>query len=426
MMSTAHPGKAKRGPWQAYVVDNLEWIIQAVILAVVIRCFVLEAFVIPTGSMAPTLYGKHVSITCPNCTLQYDVGVDRATGRPYSGVRCPNCLFNPRQTRGLSGGDKIMVNKLYYQFFPIQRWDIVVFKSPEAIEKNLIKRVIGLPGEEVTIAGGDILINGRIVRKPPAVQRKLWMLVHDSRLLPGDNSRFWALEDGWQRTDGGLAVNFPEDRQTPTFADYLPEVTDFYAYYPNSGKHVVEDLKLTLQVTPRSGNGALILELSSRDRSFRCRLPTDASSPITLEDDGREVARADNTSCLRDGAPTRLEFASADCLVSLRMGGREVLTYDCWPGPDNLRSSTGQSSIRIGSQGLSLLVEPIAIFRDIYYLPASDGRSTFQVAQDSYFVLGDSCPNSGDSRRLGPVPRKDMLGKALLVWWPLSRIRLVR
>ncbi len=425
MSSRAISQKEHRGRWQASVIENLEWIIEAVILAVIIRCFVLEAFVIPTGSMAPTFYGRHVTVNCPNCNRKYDVGINSSTGTPYAGPRCPNCGDEPHTLSRVKGGDKILVNKAFYQFSPIQRWDIIVFKSPENIEKNLIKRVVGLPNEELAIVAGNLLVAGRIVRKPPLVQEQLWMLVHDGRFVPSDDIPIWSLDGGWQRTDGGLEVESPEGERPPSFTRYLPEIRDFYAYYPNSGRNMVGDLKLTLRVTPRSGNGALILEIAGGDKTFRCRLPVEATSPVTLEVGSREVAWASNAPYLCTGVPTEIEFSKADFLVRLKIKGKEVLSYDCWPGVDKLKTSTSHSGIRIGSQGLSLLVEAVMIHRDIYYLPAPDNHA-FQTGENEYVMFGDSCPNSGDSRRFGLVPRKEILGKALVVWWPLTRMRLVR
>ena len=53
--------------------DFVEQIVVAVILAILIRGFDAEAFVIPTGSMAPTLMGRHKEVTCPECGYVYAV-----------------------------------------------------------------------------------------------------------------------------------------------------------------------------------------------------------------------------------------------------------------------------------------------------------------------------------------------------------------
>ena len=63
--------------------ENVESLLIAIILAIVIRHFAVEAFEIPTGSMAPTLFGMHVVAECPNCAEEYAVAVssDASSGR---------------------------------------------------------------------------------------------------------------------------------------------------------------------------------------------------------------------------------------------------------------------------------------------------------------------------------------------------------
>jgi signal peptidase I len=114
----------------------------AFILAMIIRHYVLEVFKIPTKSMEPTLLG------------------DQWTG------------------------DKILVNKFAYDFRDPRRWEVAVFKYPEDVSKNYIKRVVGLPGERIQIRQGDIYINGEIERKPWSAQQALWRRAPPCKLLP--------------------------------------------------------------------------------------------------------------------------------------------------------------------------------------------------------------------------------------------------
>jgi len=113
----------------------------AFILAMIIRCFVLEAFKIPTGSMEPTLRG------------------------------------DPAE------GDRILVSKLYYNVHEPDRWDIFVFYCPDRPEKHYIKRLAGKPGEEIRIYNGNLLVNNQIARKPAAIQQAMWRKVSDEQML---------------------------------------------------------------------------------------------------------------------------------------------------------------------------------------------------------------------------------------------------
>ncbi|MDD5108695.1 MAG: signal peptidase I [Candidatus Omnitrophica bacterium] len=72
-------------------------------------------------------------------------------------------------------------------------------------------------------------------------------------------------------------------------------------------------------------------------------------------------------------------------------------------------------------------IEPI--FNQIYYYNrgefASEGEKII-VPKDSYFVLGDNSTSSKDSRYWGFVPKEDLLGQALIVYWPPQRIRVIK
>ncbi|RPJ34104.1 MAG: hypothetical protein EHM35_10035, partial [Planctomycetaceae bacterium] len=56
------------------IANAFEWLITAFILAFVFRAFVMEAFRIPTGSMADTLMGAHFRMRCPECGYRYEYG----------------------------------------------------------------------------------------------------------------------------------------------------------------------------------------------------------------------------------------------------------------------------------------------------------------------------------------------------------------
>src|SRR5687767_11743928 len=85
--------------------ETLESILVAFILAFIFRAFVVEAFVIPTGSMAPTLLGAHMRFNCKDCGWQWDVNYSAQSTKdgeliipPVSHINqyelnCPNCGF---------------------------------------------------------------------------------------------------------------------------------------------------------------------------------------------------------------------------------------------------------------------------------------------------------------------------------------------
>src|SRR6478672_4954504 len=98
------------------VKDTLESIVVAFILAFVFRAFIVEAFVIPTGSMAPTLYGNHLTKTCSTCGFEYALGITEHMGPYPIKLRCPNCdtffdQFAGNEIMHPDSGDRILVHK---------------------------------------------------------------------------------------------------------------------------------------------------------------------------------------------------------------------------------------------------------------------------------------------------------------------------
>jgi signal peptidase I len=123
------------GPFQKSTVrEYFESIVVAVILALFIRTFVVQAFKIPTGSMEPNLLvGDHLLV---------NKFVFAPTAYPAE-----RALLPMRE---------------------IRRGDIVVFKFPEDPERDFIKRVIGLPGDTVELRSREVFINGQKAAEPYA------------------------------------------------------------------------------------------------------------------------------------------------------------------------------------------------------------------------------------------------------------------
>jgi signal peptidase I len=214
--------KPADGGWR----ETVESIAMAVILALLFRGFVAEAFVIPTGSMAPTLQGRHKDVECPQCHYWYQVsashereqGTDRLNGRHVVAGTCPICRYSQEldlfgePNHGSFSGDRIIVGKFAYDLAEPKRWDVIVFKYPLGAVQNYIKRLIGLPNEWVRIAGGNILTCPvdqpesalRIARKPPHKLDAMLQVVDDTDYIaPALIEVLWPLR--WQEwTAGGV------------------------------------------------------------------------------------------------------------------------------------------------------------------------------------------------------------------------------
>lgn len=155
--------------------ETVDSIVVALILAFVFRAFIVEAFVIPTGSMAATLNGAHGTVVCENCGWEFTYGLidtnnvpQRSSLRRFGdfGVECQNCRFINHDLeitnakRNFETGDRILVLKWPFDIGgPLlgpQRWHVLVFKDPSDGVTNYIKRLVGMPGEVVEIIEGDV------------------------------------------------------------------------------------------------------------------------------------------------------------------------------------------------------------------------------------------------------------------------------
>lgn len=119
--------------------ETIKVIVQALLIALVVRTFLFQPFNIPSGSMIPTLLiGDYLFVS------KYSYGYSKHSF-PFS----PN-LFNGR----ILGS-------------PPKRGDVVVFKLPRDGQTDYIKRVIGLPGDTIQMKEGHLYINGELVPRTP-------------------------------------------------------------------------------------------------------------------------------------------------------------------------------------------------------------------------------------------------------------------
>lgn len=452
------------------IVNTLYWVIIALLLAFIFRTFIMEAFQIPTGSMAETLCGAHHHLRCRVCGYKYDLGSDGLTlGNP----KCPSCKFAPKERirKRSSNGDRILVLKCIYEFVQPRRWDVVVFKYPNDPSDNYIKRMIALPGETVEIIDGDIYINGEISRKPRKVQDELWTCVYDNdyaRMSLADSDGDPAIEgalDVWRcpfaNSEGSLwAINSSGSRKFSLRGVgekvhglvYRPDSNkDFvgqYAYNHSTGyKHmpVCSDLMVRGYVVNDGDVGHVGIGLRKYGSIYRGRVEFDGSMVIERTFDGKTVELAQGSvDTAVTGKGKEFSFANIDHKLILVFGA-ERLVYDLGANADSAgpieRDSLGKvvhgegGMVEIFGSG-KMDVYHTRVYRDIHYIGESDILrprldKPFTIGADEYFVCGDNSPSSFDSRlwptegrgnngavyRTGIVPRDYLVGKAFFLYW---------
>lgn len=360
----------------------------AFMMAFVFRGFVIEGFIIPTGSMAPTLLGKHVRFHSPYNGYDWTTGPwQYAAGQPLSRQGAAGATgeangpltpidpitllpMSPETGRRLAAGDRVFVLKYLPGVHSPSRWDVVVFKNPGTHE-NYIKRLVGLPGEQLAMVDGDVFTrdfdpgtdatsgpaaweqsNWAIARKPERTQRTMLQEVFDSRFTPvtpepsyrppfsADSPGSWSgLQDNteWSYTGSGATTLFWNNRRPITDAypynmtnprarvDILPD--DLHAR--GGAPFPVSDLALTVAVEPTGQPGTVTPTIDARGYTFQGVIdPVTKTASVRMRPDsaGAEWTVLDSVpfSGLKTGKITTVEFWHVDQALWLFADGRLI------------------------------------------------------------------------------------------------------
>ena len=392
--------------------DNLEAIAFALVLALLLRHFCIEVFKIPTASMEPTLFGDNSSI-------------------------------HPR-----SPGDRILVDKLAYLFHGPERWDVVVFRYPLDRSRNFIKRVTGLPGEDLRIVRGDVWVrrHGRPgdfhpARKPRRVREQLYTQVYP----PAEDAERQRAKDYWRYGERGPAFDVASWREfvfaggeaspgrAPLSAslDYGVRITDQTRWEEITGLGPrddqgapVADVRVSCEVLAEA---PAAIEISWRSGDGRHALVRLASEGLDPSKAVGGVNEAPLRRALVPGRRMRLEMEAVDGDVHAWVDGDEVaVVADEQPLAEVERrveeGALERQELRLTASGGRLAVHDVRVDRDLYYtgrkedfsnLPES-GKSV-EVPEGSWFMMGDNTRHSSASRKW--TAKGVRLRDGSEIWW---------
>jgi signal peptidase I len=357
--------------------------ISTLVLALMLRTWLVLGLIEPVtvagSSMAPNLRGPHVSVTCKKCELRFDIGAEFDT----DAVECPRC--RTRQTLNdppaIERGDRLVIDGTAFQFRNLRRWEPVVFRSP--VDGQLtVKRVVGLPGEEIRLSSGEVLVNGKAATKNLASLRALRQVVHhELDAWQGENGWEW---DGkkWKGAVSGkristLRFTCPIDQPLTTDVSYNNGVT----------QRLFPVRQLAISARMRLADGAkFLIAIGGDDFTFskvgeaELELFAYGRTPQVFLD-GRPVERRTNVAVRR----------ALDPLMPIKI---------------------------VVLKGRAELVD-LRVYRDTYYSSVNEEHGIVapmepvNLKDDEIFVLGDNVPVSMDSRHWGPVPLRLLVGRPI-------------
>lgn len=361
--------------------------------------------------MAPTLLGAHLRYVCQDCgypfevnysgrTVGDDVEIPAIAQNKVYALNCPNCGLkvrkqneaNPADQNDATSppvhyGDRILVLKYAYLLSQPQRWDVVVFKTPDRSDDerrqvvppytiNYIKRLAGRPGESVFILDGDVyvlpdtlglsadevrnrLADFQVQAKPRAAQEALWRIVFDNDYRPTreDWREPWvetAAGGGWSPgapstigagTAAARVLTFDNDagagwlRFDPganpgnqAFTDWLayaatkyPGAGDSYDHRGLVGHNSVGDLKLSLFYERQRGDGPLRLQLTKLGQTFTAEFAPGKVRLLHDREDGGDTTELGSAALPTNGHSLRIEFTNVDYRVTVRVDGDDLI-----------------------------------------------------------------------------------------------------
>ncbi|HYC77971.1 MAG TPA: signal peptidase I, partial [Planctomycetota bacterium] len=329
-------------------------------------------------------------------------------------------------------GDQVLMDRLAYVFDAPERFDAVFFRFPQNRAVTYLKRIVGLPGEQIVLKDGDLWLGdpdwfgdvdegvarGKIrrLRKPEALQRALFdrfTVAEAPKDAPFDFARFDRLFDAppatrarWTETaDGALRGDgdeppdrLPWARLKRPLTDFLPDplapAADPAAPAPGTGgAYSVGDAAFEALVRlPRGGAVHFRLDdpRTGERRTARFARDADGRGTATLTDaSGGATAAAGPLPA--DGW-ARVRFEAVD--GALRAFVDDVLVASA-EAPGKAATSPPAGGVFLAATGGAEVRAP-RVCRDLYWIP--DGQTRFFVPSGAYLCLGDHPSESSDAR----------------------------
>ena len=436
-------------------------------LFLVVRTVFVEPHGVPTGSMAPTIFGHHRQCPCPRCEFPIVVGTPPEDQfNPQTAAYCPNCglaKINMIPLSDNTSGDRLLVDRMVFRVRSPKRWEVAVFHAPDDSKIPYVKRVVGLPGERIRIRDGDAYANGELLRKPLDAIREMKVPFFDMDHPPqpmGWASR-WVVErldppklpPGGNDSSGPIEAIVAENRLildagagpgTVVGLGYrhrnidtgLDEVIrDDLGYNGSRGvPKPVHDFILECEIEVLAGSGAVSFRLGDGSTSIRLDLAVGAGNSSQLAHDGGTAPVRFPDLNLAAGQRYRLELAFVDRQAIASLNGKPIGPALVLAVPNlglgsPLERKGTMRPLQLQAEGVSAVLHHLKLSRDVDYRSEGENGidSDCQLGPTEYFLLGDNSPSSEDSRawKKPGVPEGDFIGKPFLVHQPLRIGRVV-
>jgi type IV secretory pathway protease TraF len=242
-----------------------------------------------------------------------------------------------------------------------------------------LKRVVGLPGEQMAILAGDLVIDGQAVLKGPRLLATVGSVV-DVPLPPTADAASWSLPPTTVLDDAAFAVGEVSRLLLPG-----------------------RDAGFAAEVDVRAAAGATRIKASAGPLAVTWRLTRPGRYAVVAGRlDGQAVAAAWPLP-----AGTAAGSSNRSCLPPLPPDAWDVARP--WPlaagrSAEDDEQSPSLSTAVLAAGSTPAVIVRVALWRDILLRPAADGRTIWPLGAWEVFALGDFPSASRDSRHFGPLP----------------------
>ncbi len=370
-----HLAFTRKSPMREYV----ESIGAAVIIALLLRAFVLEAFKIPSGSMYPTM----------------EVGDHLFVNKVIYGLRLP---FSDTKI---------------FDWHQPARGDVIVFRYPCDGDKDYIKRVVAVAGDTVEVRCDELLVNGKPVRTTLADAHVTYWDYNGSGWDP--KCQYYGHSDHWGLCPSSAYVeHLPSGRTNLIYYDADRPAREERRAQPRPGASYWSYLP------SRIGRSEERLYYAEND--FPSLPPPVAADALAPDETSVEPSGPDKFAAVRrllggESATTLAHELSARyqkepwCRIPDCLSAADVLSW--LPDPASCKASDGEITTE----------DRYAARTHLKLAPADQAASpcgpkvAYVVPDGHVFAMGDNRENSKDSRKWGSVPIENIKGKALFIWW---------